>query len=253
MQSNRLGEQILAYIDGEMAIDERRNFTARLETDIELKKQVEEMAHVWNAVSTLPNEEPGTEMKRRYQAMMTGAEMGCAITPWLEHIERVLLAWWPRRSLVQLVFTLALALCSGWAGSYWQRGQETATKDSTAQIIASLNDVSTSERLQGALSAGLTQGDDEVLSQALLGSLLRDPSVNVRRAAVSALRTYGARREVRQALVRVLVQEESAIVRIALIRLLSDLEAVEAVEVMKALENDRRVGEHASAALRKLM
>jgi HEAT repeat protein len=79
------------------------------------------------------------------------------------------------------------------------------------------------------------EADPEILA-ALLHTLRYDASVDVRLAALDALRHYGDQRQVRNGLVDALQRQQSPLVQIALIDLLVELRDSDAVQHLKTFE-----------------
>ena len=110
--------------------------------------------------------------------------------------------------------------------------------------LSLLREQSASERLRGVTwSAGMDQPSAEVTG-ALLDTLQRDGNVNVRLAAIEALRQFGGDARVRQALVRALPTDPSPLVQIALIDAMVTLKEP-AIGAMRCalLSGDPRVNE----------
>ena len=102
-------------------------------------------------------------------------------------------------------------------------------------ILSMLEQSSPTERLK-AVNMGyeLPEADAKVIN-ALLNTLNHDPNVNVRLAAVEALRKHAGEPMVRQGLIESIEKQNSAIVQIALADLMVDLQEKKAVEPMKKL------------------
>lgn len=86
--------------------------------------------------------------------------------------------------------------------------------------ISLLERGSVSERLQGvAYGREMSAGDDRVVA-ALVARLIEDPNVNVRLAALEALRPVAKRQETRGELVAAVARQKSPLVALSLIDLL---------------------------------
>lgn len=192
------------------------------------REQNELLQTLWNGLGDLPIEEPGRAMRADFHRMMEAYRLGAAsgkkqrtsAWDWLKSL-------WPQQPLVQ--FALAgMALVFGLVAGhlYTARGHDRerlATMNSEMQqmrqlvALSLLQQQSASDRLRGvSYSVRMEPADDEVLS-ALLTALNHDPNVNVRLAAVDALRQSASRRSVRQGLRSALSQQDSPLVQIALI------------------------------------
>jgi HEAT repeat protein len=115
----------------------------------------------------------------------------------------------------------------------------------TRQLVALslLQQQSASERLRGVnWSYRVTQPDDEVF-KALIDTVRYDSSVDVRLAAVDALRRYTGEPQVRNGLLQALRGPQSPLVQIALIDLMVDTRDRQAVPTLEQLKNSKAVNE----------
>jgi hypothetical protein len=122
--------------------------------------------------------------------------------------------------------------------------------------LSLLQQQSDSERLRGVdFSVRADPSDTQVLS-ALLHAVNYDSSVNVRLAAVDALRKFGTRPEVRGTLDQSLVKQDSPLVQIALIDLIVDTRDRGALATLAHLEQnptaDKNVKEKAQWGVEQL-
>lgn len=122
--------------------------------------------------------------------------------------------------------------------------------------LSLLEQQSASERLRGVdYSNRVDQSDTQVLA-ALLHAVNHDPSVNVRLAAVDALRNFAGNPSVKGTLDQSLVKQESPLVQLALIDFLVDTRDKTAVPSLAALERspatDKNVKEKAIWGLSQL-
>jgi hypothetical protein len=91
--------------------------------------------------------------------------------------------------------------------------------------LSLLDHGSVSERLQGVSYGRDSSPDDERIVAALFTRLLEDPSVNVRLAAVEALRPQATRAGRRADLVAAVLRQESPLVELSLIDVLLESSA----------------------------
>ena len=122
--------------------------------------------------------------------------------------------------------------------------------------LSLLEQQSASERLRGVdYSSRVDQSDTQVLA-ALLQAVNHDPNVNVRLAAVDALRKFARDPSVKGSLDQSLVKQESPLVQLALIDFLVDTRDKSAVPSLAALERsptaDKNVKEKALWGLSQL-
>jgi HEAT repeat protein len=126
--------------------------------------------------------------------------------------------------------------------------------------LSLLQQQSASERLRGVSWAYQVEPPDAEVLKALLEAVNHDPNVNVRLAAVDALRPYAASAATRtmtsDAAIQALARESAPIVQVALIDFLADLKEKQAGEALKRVASDNAadagVRERAHWALERL-
>ena len=107
-------------------------------------------------------------------------------------------------------------------------------------MLSLLEKGTTTERLK---AVGLTYQMDEAskkVTNALIQTLNQDENINVRLAALEALKVYAADSSVREALIHAIGQQTSPLVQIALAELMVAIQEKSAVkEFEKIIESDR--------------
>ena len=177
-------------------------------------------------------------------------------------------AWrrWFEWGIGGLAWSAAL-LAVGIGAGLWLGGRERSRADLAGlqdevhhmrQLVtlSLLEQQSASERLRGVdYSNRVDQSDTQVLA-ALLHAVNHDPSVNVRLAAVDALRKFAGNPSVNGTLDQSLVKQDSPLVQLALIDFLVDSRDKSAVGPLAALERsptaDKNVKEKAVWGLSQL-
>ena len=111
-------------------------------------------------------------------------------------------------------------------------------------MLSLLEKESATDRLKAVnLSGEFTNASDRVTS-ALLQTLIMDDNVNVRLAALDALRPYASNGSVRAELIRAIAKQDSPLVQIALADLMAALQEKSSIkEFEKLLEDDRTPSE----------
>lgn len=105
-------------------------------------------------------------------------------------------------------------------------------------MLSMLEKESPTERLK---AVSLTHEMDQVsktVTGALLQTLNNDENVNVRLAALDALRPYSQQSEVREALIRSIGQQDSPLVQVALAELMAALQAKSSVQELQKIMRD---------------
>ncbi len=144
----------------------------------------------------------------------------------------------------------ASLLLVGFIGGYWlqrpipQGDVQALTKEVSEMkemmVLSLLEKESASERLR---AVSLTDDMDHVsdkVTKALFQTLNHDPNVNVRLAALEALKPYTKQSEVRQELIHSISQQDSPLVQVTLAELMVSIQEKKSVkELQKLLDNDR--------------
>ena len=222
-----------------------------VERHLEECNECREQVAIWEKLALLPEEQPSPMLRSRFEAMLHAYEQGKWEKSNLESARRsTATGWnfwaWMRAPLAQAAFAL-IFLAAGFLVGRHISGDNGNTQElaalhkelsSTRQLVALslLQQQSAGERLQGITwSTRVGQPDPEILG-ALLHSLRYDASVDVRLAALDALRHYGDQREVRTGLLDALQTQQSPLVQIALIDLLVDLRDANAVQHLRKFQ-----------------
>lgn len=230
-----------------------------------------EAAAMWAKLGSLADEQPGPALRTRFDAMLAAYREGAehadrsrrprfSFTGWLE-------SWWPYHPAFQFGIAIACLVTGGVVG-HLAAGRTSGSGElaqlreevhKTRQLVAVslLQQQSASDRLRGVTWAyRVGQPDQDVLA-ALLRTVKYDTSVDVRLAAVDALRRYADDATVRGGLIEALGGRQSPLVQIALIDLMVELREPESVGALKKLKEDtsanEAVRERAGWALQRLV
>jgi hypothetical protein len=106
-------------------------------------------------------------------------------------------------------------------------------------MLSMLEKESATDRLK---AVSLTQDMDQAslkVTSALLQTLNNDENVNVRLAALEALRPYSIDSQIREALIRSIAHQKSPLVQVALAELMAELQEKGAIEELKKILEDR--------------
>lgn len=213
--------------------DKRIELEQHTASCVACREENETLQALWNGLGDLPLEEPGRALRANFYQMMEAYRLGAqsgglpAKPSKMQSGREWLKRLWPSNPLLQFA-TAGLALVFGVAAGHMyttrSHDQERIAQLSSEmqhmrQLVALslLQQQSASDRLQGvSYSVRMEPADEEVLS-ALVDTLNHDGNVNVRLAAVDALKHFASRPNVRQGLRRALLRQDSPLVQIALI------------------------------------
>jgi hypothetical protein len=252
MNCEQAKERLPDYLAGSIGAQTKAEMLAHLNACEACRADAE----AWNALGCLGEEQPGPELRERFDAMLAAYQHGVeterarkprySFSAWLE-------SWWPRRPAWQFGVAMACLAAGLGVGRYAARGP--APNGDMARLIEELHNTrqmvavsllqqeSATDRLRGVdWSYRLQQPDAKVLG-VLLDTVNHDESVDVRLAAVDALRRYAAEPMVRDGLIGALRGRQSPLVQIALIDAMVELRERQAAPVLEQLKSDKAVNE----------
>jgi hypothetical protein len=199
----------LADLDGE--------FRGHLETCERCHAEAEELKDMWSALGGLPEEDPSLGMRVRFYD---------SLRAWRQReAERRQGFWWLRHPAFQAA-AAAVLLAIGVVAGFSMRGRDTSEVSqlrgeiyNMRQLVALslMQQQNASDRLRGVNYAYRVEQDDPQVLSALLATVNHDPNVNVRLAAVDALRNFTDSSVGRRGLVQALGKQNSPLVQIAIL------------------------------------
>ncbi|HWG50463.1 MAG TPA: HEAT repeat domain-containing protein [Candidatus Acidoferrales bacterium] len=208
-------------------------------------------ADMWQRLGTLPDQQPGTALRSRFDALLQSYQEGRWEKANLakEHgkfLDLHALAYWIRTPAVSVAWAAVLVLCGFFAGRYLDRDTNSAQQvaamrqelKTTQQlmVLSMLQQQSASERLQGVSFSMQEHNADPKILEALLHTLRYDNSVDVRLASLDVLSHYGNRPDVHSGLIDALQAQQSPMVQVALIDVLVQLHRPDTLDHFKQLQ-----------------
>ncbi len=210
---------------------------------------------MWQKLAALPQEEPSPESRARFEHMLNAYQEGRWEKQGLQRERGSWFAAWMRSAFAPpLASALAacLLLIGFIAGEHYTGSRPVENPQMTAmqteltnlrQLVAlsMLEQQSASQRLLGVNYSTQVERPDPEISGALLHALRFDNSVDVRLAALDALRRYKEDPQVRTGLLNALQDQQSPLVQIALIDLFVDMRDSSAKDHLRRIEQDSKV------------
>jgi len=261
------------YWAGNLAEAERVSLEVHLSECGECRREAEEMTKLWREIGLIPaseTAEPSRELRARFYQSLGAFQAGLEQSkkPAGPSLVEKLKGWWPKQPMIQFATAMAMLVVGVGAGWYARTPAVKQEDNEMARLrtevgsmkqlvtLSLLQQQSASDRLRGVSWAyRVEQSDTEVLA-ALLTTVNQDQSVNVRLAAVDALRPFAASPVARKGIVQSLTRQESPMVQAALIDLIVELKekpARTSLETVSAGESfNPAIRERAKRALSEL-
>jgi HEAT repeats/Putative zinc-finger len=225
----------------------------------ECRRESEYLSSVWERLDLIPVEAPGPRLRARFYESLEAYRRGHEESAKTVSIKTIVSRKFQRPAMWQFAAAAAALFAGGLflgrsldirkeAGdkvtSNQQIGQLRTEVDHMRQLVALslLQQQSATDRLQGVNWAYRVEKSDTEVVTALLNAVRADPSVNVRLAAVDALRPFGSSSPlVRKAIGQSLLKQDSPMVQIALIDLLVDLRDHASSAPIRTLSEDPKM------------
>ena len=250
MTCEQFAEMLPAYCESRLST--RDQAFAREHTEIcgQCRADVE----MWQKLASLPQQQPSVASRTRFQNMLNAYEEGRweNRSPGRER-NNWFAAWMQSAFAPPLVSALAacLLLAGFIAGEHYSNPKPAPEPQMAAmqseitnlrQLVALslMEQQSASQRLQGVNYSTQVERPDPEISGALLHTLRFDSSVDVRLAALDALRRYKDDSQVRTGLLTALQDQQSPLVQIALIDLFVEMRESQAKDNLRRIEQDQK-------------
>ncbi len=239
---------------------------AHLEGCVACRAEAAELTAVWEKLGRIEEEPPSEALRTNFYAMLQGYRRGLENASARPAPEWNFVAsnWFGvlmRRPAFQGAMAVLLLAAGVFAGHRWQSAPAVdGAQSQVAELRAELRDTqklvtmsllqqqSASERLEGvSWSQRAGHPDPEVLT-ALLQVMRHDPSVNVRLAALDALRPLAKQAPYADQVKNSLVQElgrsaASPMVQISMIDFVVDAKEKRAAEILSRMTSDQKLNQ----------
>ncbi len=255
MNCEEIKKNFVEYWRGAMNAADLQSFEEHLASCPECRADAENLKHVWSALGEMPQAEPGLGLRTRFYAALRETER--------RELERGRRSWWMPHPVFQAAFGVVILAAGILVGNMMARnsGQVAQLRtevNSMKQLVtlSLLQQQNATDRLRGVnWSYRVEQSDSEVLA-ALLSTVNHDPNVNVRLAAVEAMRNFADSSVGRRGLAQALNKQTSPLVEIAILDQIVEMREKMATPAIKTLmaagDVNPEVKEHANWALRQL-
>jgi hypothetical protein len=253
MNCERTTDLLSDRLKGLLSDDDARGLDAHLAHCPACRAEADAIASLWDDMGVIEEDVPHERMRARFHAALAAYEARSA-----GGLDRLIERCWPRRPALQAALAAALlvvGLVAGrWLPSPVTRDVAALREEVRAIDVALLDHPSASERLRAVQWSRRIASDARVLD-ALLDSVRRDPSLNVRLAAVEALSEHLDRVEIRSGLTAALDEQDAPLMQVTLADVLLGADVGGAIPAVRRLldrqDLDPAVRDHLRAALQE--
>jgi len=240
MNCQQARTQFVDYWRGTLE-DANGEFDAHLASCDRCRAEAQDLRDLWGTMGQIPEQDPSLGLRVRFYDSLRAWRQ--------QESERRRPFWWLRHPAFQTAGAAAL-LVLGIGIGFMVRGRDSTEVSqlrgeiyNMRQLVALslLQQQSASDRLRGVNFAyRVEQPDPQVLS-ALLTTVNHDPSINVRVAAVDALRNFTDNPIGRKGLVQALAKQDSPVVQIEILDQIVELHDKSAVPEIQFLLSSKSV------------
>jgi hypothetical protein len=199
------------------------------------KVEAEELRGLWSTLDELPEESPSHRLRSRFYDSLRELRQ--------READRQQRFWWSRHPAFQVAFGLAILMIGVAIGHFATRQNVSEVAQLRGEVynmrqmvtLSLLQQQNATDRLRGVnWSYRVEQSDPEVLS-ALLTTVNHDSNINVRLAAVDALRKFSDSPVGRKGLIQALPKQDSPLVQIAILDQIVELHEKSAAPAIQFL------------------
>jgi hypothetical protein len=243
MTCEELESRMAEYWSRSLDAEREAAIEAHLATCETCRAEAQSLGSLWRDLARLPAPEPGPGVRARFYETLEAYRDGVAAE--MKHPS----SGWRKAAWVWQIAAGVVLVLTGVAAGYSFHASQAANAEvaqlrgevgNMRQLVALslLQQQSASERLRGVSWTYRVEPSDPEVLAALLTAVNHDPNVNVRLAAVDALRPFAASRTTRDAVMQLLPGQTAPIVQVALIDLLVDLKETEAALTLRKVASD---------------
>jgi hypothetical protein len=255
------------YWEGGLEEEHRAALELHLASCAVCRAEADSLARVWHGLGRVPQHHPSRDLRRRfyekleaYQFGLEESDAGRRRSGFWDGVK----GWWSRPAL-QFGVSLAMLVIGFLAGYHVDDRRENTQLSQLRSEVGNMRQLVTlsllqqqnaTDRLRGVTWAYHVEESDTQVLSALLHTINHDPNVNVRLAAVDAMRTFADSPVARRGLVQAIGKQDSPMMQIALIDMLAELKDSEAAPALESLAGDSKtnpeVRERAEWAIARL-
>lgn len=261
MQCEEVRDQFTDYLANNLDEPGRSDVQQHLIACDSCREAAEALKDIWMKLDAIPAEKADSmAMRARFEVMLDAYRQGMDHAPaagFWSGVNAWIGRWWPHQPALQFGLTMALVLIGVVIGQQFRSAPVAPVTASAEmnQLRSEIHDMrqmvamslmqqqSATERLRGvSWSNQLEQPDTEILNQ-LLDTLMHDVNVNVRLAAVDALKKFGERQLVRKGLLQALQDQDAPLVQAALIDYVVESQERDSIDTLRKMALNTDINE----------
>lgn len=248
---------ITDYLSDNLSVEKKEEFDAFMESNKDYKNEFEATKVLWNSTSEM-EVTPSPKMDMDFYSMLKKEEEKLTRTSFLEKVQ----VFFSGRIVKQLVLSCVLLCIGFFAGSNFNSATNSSaekieiaqkeTESVRSQLVLTLLDQpSANKRLQAVNEVNKLNKVTKTIINALFSTLNKDENVNVRLSAVEALKKYTDIPEVREGLVKSIVNQTSPLVQMELADLMVILQEKKAVKSFEKLMQEEDINSSAKEKMKE--
>jgi hypothetical protein len=243
MEKQKIQELITRYNAGLTTSGEEREIEQLIEQGIIDMEDLGALTVLHESVLKMETAEPSANLDHSFYQRLSLEKKSRKSFSWSSFFSWPEFA--PKLAMASVTLLLGVGLgyylrpdTPGGSGSEIAVLSEQVNEMKEMMMLSLLEKESASERLRAvSLTEDMNQASQKVTS-ALLETLNKDSNVNVRLAALDALKPYANNSGVREALVRAITKQDSPLVQVALAELMAALQVKSSVNELKKIVDD---------------
>lgn len=243
MEKSKIQELIFKYNTEQASASEIKEIEQLLEAGFIELDALQEISKMDKAVANIKSPEPGADLDHRFYNMLALERGSKSSFSWREFFSWPQLA--PKLALASIMLVVGVGIGylvkpSSSSNDQMAELSQQVVDLKEMMMLSLLEKESANERLKAvSLTSDMTSASQKV-TNALLETLNKDENLNVRLAALDALKAYSKNSAVREALIRSIANQDSPLMQVALAETMAQLQVKSSVnELKKILESDK--------------
>ena len=242
-------ELFTGWINKELSPEESGALERHIARCANCREELQGLQQMWDTMGQIETPEPSANMGVKFYAMLNTYKESVKEqrSLWADikyQVSRIW-EWQPRWPMAYNLAMVVLLVGAGYLffGKYKSDDQDKQLKALSSQVhelkqtmmLALLENPSASERIRGVSYTSEIKHADKQVIDALLATLNNDPNVNVRLSTLDALTQLAGHPEVREGLIKSIVEQDSPLMQLAIADVMLKLQEKRSVKSFKEL------------------